>query len=88
MSTVAVKPIKVRIDHSKFWTVASGHPVHMNVSVLKTLRDAGIPVEGGIEFRGVTNGSIRMWNEVENGKRFCCYEWTPGPDTRIEEDEL
>lgn len=80
------KPIKVEIDHSKFWNLFNGQPIHMNVSVFKTLRDAGIPVDGGIEFRGVTNGSIRMWNETRAGKRFCIYEWIPGEDTPVGSD--
>ena len=80
------KPIKVEIDHGKFWNLFGGQPIHMNVSVFKTLREAGIPVDGGIEFRGVTNGSIRMWNETRAGKRFCIYEWTPGEDTPVGSD--
>lgn len=78
------KPIKVSIDHSKFWTLASGHPCEMNVSVFKALRDAGIPVDGAIDMRGVTSGRLVMWNEIVDGQRFCVYEWTPGPDTIVQ----
>lgn len=79
-------PIKVEIDHSKFWTLACGQPIHMNVSVFAELRKHGIPVEGGVEFRGVTAGRISMWNEMRNGKRFCIYEWTP-PTKSFDDDE-
>jgi hypothetical protein len=86
------KPIQVEIDHSAFWTIFGGQPIHMNVSVFKTLRDAGIPVDGGIELRGVTHGTLKMWNENRNGKRFCIYEWEAGKDSLHsnweEEEEL
>lgn len=75
------KPIRVEIDHGFFWKLLGGQPIHMNVSVFKKLRDAGIPVDGGIELRGVTHGSLKMWNENRDGKRFCIYEWTPGNDS-------
>lgn len=79
-------PIRVEIDHSKFWTLAGGQPIHMNVSVFAELRKHGIPVEGGVEFRGVTAGRISMWNEMRSGKRFCIYEWTP-PSKSFDDDE-
>ena len=79
-------PIRVEIDHSKFWTLAGGQPIHMNVSVFAELRKHGIPVEGGVEFRGVTAGRISMWNEMRSGKRFCIYEWTP-PSKSCDDDE-
>ena len=75
------KPIRVEIDQAKFWSLASGHPVYMNVSVFKALRDAGIPVDGGIDMRGVLTGRLVMWNEIIRDKRYSMYEWTPGPDT-------
>lgn len=82
------KPITVRIPHAKFWTLASGQPVHMNISVLKALRDAGIPAEGGVEFRAVTSGRCEMWNEDdEDGDRVCIYRWTPDQPKQPEEDD-
>lgn len=90
---VSTKPVRVEIDESKFWTLAREHPVHMNVSVLKALRDAGVPVEGGIELRGVKHGRLTMFNESRQGKRFNVYEWAPGNDSQApkwedEDDEL
>lgn len=85
------KPIRVEIDYDKFWQLAKGQPVHMNVSVLKTLREAGIPVDGPIELRGVVKGKLTMWNERINGKRFCVYEWTTlfsEEEEEEDEDEL
>lgn len=79
-------PIRVEIDHSKFWTLAGGQPIHMNVSVFAELSKHGIPVEGGVEFRGVTAGRISMWNEMRNGKRICVYEWAP-PTKSFDDDE-
>ena len=73
--------IRVEIDKVKFWMLAKGHPVHMNVSVLKALRDAGIPVDGGIELRGVQHGRLVCFNELRDGKDFAIYEWTRGPDS-------
>lgn len=84
--------IRVAIDHAKFWRLAGEQPIHMNVSVFNELRKNGIPVDGGIEMRGVLNGRLVMFNERRDGKRFCVYEWTPGPDSRPfdddEDDEL
>lgn len=87
---ISRKPVRVTIDHGKFWSLAKMHPVHMNISVLTELRTAGIPVDGGLELRGVTHGRLTMFNEQREGKRFCVYEWTPGPDSvqaAIEEDD-
>lgn len=82
---MSTSPITVRIPYDKFWQASKRHDIHMNVSVFKTLREAGIPVDGGIEFRAVRSGRISMWNEFERGVgRVCVYEWTP-PD---EDDEL
>lgn len=82
-------PIRVEIDHSKFWTLAGGQPIHMNVGVFAELRKHGIPVEGGVEFRAVTAGRICMWNEIRDGKRICVYEWTPPTKSfDVDEDEL
>ena len=53
-------PTVVAIDDERFWSLAKGHPVHHHVSVLKALRDAGVPVLEGLEFRGVESGSLRM----------------------------
>lgn len=77
--------IRVEIDHAAFWTLASGHPIHMNVSVFKKLRDAGIPVDGGLDLRGVLHGRLVCFNEYRDGKRYCVYEWTPGPDSADED---
>lgn len=83
---MSTNPITVRIHHNRFWTLAGGQPVHMNISVLKALRDAGIPAEGGVEFRAVTSGRIEMWNETdEDDDRVCVYKWTP--DQPKEEDD-
>lgn len=82
---MSIKPIRVEIDHSKFWQLANGHPVHMNISVFKALRDAGVPVDGGLDLRGVTSGKLTMWNEYHAGKRFCVYEWTQSIDDDEEE---
>lgn len=73
--------IRVEIDRSKLWTLAQGHPVHINVSVFKTLRDAGIPVDGGIELRGVMHGRLVCFNELRDGKQYYVYEWTRGPES-------
>lgn len=87
-------PIRVVIPHEKFWTIARQHPVHMNVSVFKTLRDAGIPVDGGLDLRGVTHGRLTAWNERgPTGERLCIYEWLDTGDKPIldpsdEDDEL
>lgn len=67
--------IRVEIDHAKFWKL--GNPVHFHVYVGNTLRQAGIPVEGGLEMQGVSRGRLAMWNEYRNGKRICVYEWQP-----------
>ena len=69
------KPIRVEIEQDKFWAI--GQPVHQHVYVGKTLRDAGIPVVGGLEMQGVEHGRMTYFNE--GGKRV--YEWTPGPDS-------
>lgn len=82
------KPIRVEIDYDKFWSLAKRQPVHMNVSVLKALRDAGIPADGGIELRGVERGKLTMWNERRDGKRFCVYEWVTLFSEEEDEDEL
>lgn len=87
MVTTTVTPIRVAIDHDRFWQLAKGHPVHHNVSVFNALRAEGIPVEGGLEFRGVLHGRISMWNEMRDGRRFCIYEWTPGDDSPEPEEE-
>lgn len=73
--------IKVEIDHARYWSLAAGHPVHYGVSVMKTLRGAGVPVEGGLEFQGVGSGRLSMWNEVRDGVRFCVFEWEPGDES-------
>jgi hypothetical protein len=82
--------VRVVIDHAKFWSLAAMHPVHMNIRVLTELRAAGIPVDGGLELRGVTHGRLTMFNEKRDGKRHCVYEWTPGLDSvqaAIDEDD-
>lgn len=76
------KTIRVEIDHARFWT--TNHPVHWHVYVSKELRDAGIPVEGGLQFQSIPHGRLTMFNEWRGGKRICVYEWQPMPD---EEDE-
>jgi len=77
------KTIRVEIDHARFWT--TNHPVHWHVYVSKELRDAGIPVEGGLQFQGVPYGRLTMFNIRRDGTRICVYEWEPIPDE--EEDE-
>ncbi len=89
--------IRVEIPYSKFWDLSKHQPVHMNISVFKTLRDAGIPVDGGIDMRGVTHGRLTCYNvqDKEQG-RVCVYEWEKGsdaPPARVaayvdEDDEL
>lgn len=80
------KIIRVEIDHAKFWTI--GHPVHWHVYVGKTLRDAGIPVEGGLEWQGITHGRLTFSNIRSSGKRICVYEWEPNPAELEDEEEL
>ena len=46
------------------------------------LHDAGIPVDGGIDMRGVTHGRLTCFNETHPEKgRVCVYEWEKGGDT-------
>jgi hypothetical protein len=74
--------IRVEIPHAKFWDIAKLQPVHMNISVFKTLRNAGIPVDGGIELRGVTHGRLTCYNTLNSAdERVCVYEWEKGPDS-------
>ena len=74
--------IRVEIPYSKFWDMAKHQPVHMNISVFKTLRNAGIPVDGGLDMRGVTHGRLTCFNETHPEKgRVCVYEWDKGTDT-------
>ena len=75
-----VEPTVVAIDDERFWALAKGHPVHHHVSVCKALRQAGVPVLEGLEFRGVESGVLRMWNEKREGLLFRMFEWTPGDD--------
>lgn len=73
-------PVRVEIPFHKFWSLARMQPIHMNISVLKTLRNAGVPVDGGIELRGVTHGRLTCWNDTDlDGNRVCIYEWEPIP---------
>lgn len=73
---------RVEIPHDKFWTAAKGQPVHMNISVFKALRDAGIPVDGGIDMRGVEHGRLVCFNRQDKTLgRVCVYEWAPGADS-------
>lgn len=67
--------IRVEISQEAFWRI--GQPVHQHIYVGKTLRDAGIPVVGGLEMQGVEHGRLTYFNE--SGKRV--YEWAPGPDS-------
>jgi hypothetical protein len=71
------KPITVRVDHSKLWSLAKGHPIHFGLSVAKTLKAAGVPLEHDIEFHGVTHGQMTFRNEHVDGKRWLVYEWMP-----------
>jgi hypothetical protein len=74
--------IRVEIPYNKFWDIAKLQPVHMTISVFKTLRNAGIPVDGGLDLRGVTHGRLTCYNEMHADKgRICIYEWEKGPDT-------
>lgn len=77
---MSLGPIRVEIDQEKFWKI--GQPVHQHVYVGKTLRDAGIPVVGGLEMQGVEHGRLTYYNERnEEGQAMRVYEWTPGPDS-------
>ena len=76
-------PTVVAIDDARFWSLAKGHPVHHHVSVVKALRDAGVPVLEGLEFRGVESGKLTMWNERREGKLMRMFEWTPGDDSEL-----
>jgi hypothetical protein len=78
--------IRVEIPHKKFWDLAKHHDVHMNVSVFKTLREAGIPVDHGLELRGVTSGRLTMYNEINSGERMCVYEWQPPAPPKVDDD--
>jgi len=73
--------IRVEIAFSQFWDIAKHQPVHMNVSVIKRLKDYGLPVDGDIGLRGVTHGRLVCFDEIMDGDRFCVYEWTPGADS-------
>ena len=65
-----------------YMDMSKHQPVHMNISVFKTLRNAGIPVDGGIDMRGVTHGRLTCFNETHPEKgRVCVYEWEKGGDT-------
>ena len=77
------RTITVRIDERKFWDLAKHHDVHMNVSVFKRLRDEGIPVDGGLDLRGVTRGRLTMWNEETPDGRICVYQWQDVPPVRV-----
>ncbi len=84
-------PVRVEIPYKKFWSLARMQPVHMNISVFKALRDAGIPVDGGIELRGVTHGRLACWNDQDlDGDRICVYEWTPiaGQNAKTFEEKI
>ncbi len=73
------KPIRVTFDRKALQDI--DHDVHINNKVIKGLKDAGIPVVGGIWIRGVSSGRLEMFNEGSNA----VYQWTPGDD---EDDEL
>lgn len=83
---MSLKPIRVEIDEAQFWRLSKMHPVTMNIRVIDALRNAGIPVDGGIEFRGVKHGRVTMFNEHRDGKHLHVYEWEPMQDS--EDDEL
>lgn len=69
------RTITVKIDYAKTLLVIT-NPIFANISVIRELRNHGIPVDGGIEIRGVTSGRLAMWNEYVDGRRFLVYEWT------------
>lgn len=73
--------IRVEIDHEKLVQLSKGHATWANIRVIDQLKKAGIPVDGGIDLRGVTHGRLVMFNETRNGKRFCVYEWDRGTDS-------
>lgn len=74
--------IRVEIPYSKFWDMSKHQPVHMNISVFKALRDAGIPVDGGIDMRGVLHGRLVCFNrQDETLGRVCVYQWSPSADS-------
>lgn len=87
---MADEKITVRIPYDKtFYTSDALNPIHGNIAIIRKLRNEGIPVDGGIEIRGVTSGRLTMWNEHRDGQRFLIYEWSPIPgenDNRFDPD--
>lgn len=55
------------------------HHVYENLSIFKTLRDKGIPVDGVIELRGVTHGRLTTYHKLKAGELTYVYEWEDGP---------
>lgn len=74
-----MKQVHVEIYESSL--VHLKHHVHENLSIFKTLRDHGIPVDGVLELRGVTNGQLTMHNTIKAGERVYVFDWAEGPDT-------
>lgn len=69
------KPNKiiVLVPEADIWKI--GQPVHAHVYVGDQLRRAGIPIEGGLEFRSVAHGQLTFKNKYIKGKRVFVYEW-------------
>lgn len=74
----------IRVTFEKKSLFDLEHNVHANNLVLTTLRKQGVPVVGGIGLRGVEHGRLATYTE----RGTVVYEWTPGPDTPDEDDEL
>ena len=73
--------IRVDIEYERVVQIAKGHGTWTNIHVIAQLKKAGIPVDGGVDLRGVLHGRLTMFNEYRAGKRFCVYEWVEGPDS-------
>lgn len=95
MNPIATHPVskvhvRVEINEKDFWRLYKMpmHPINHNIAVLNELRKAGIPVDGGVELRGVLHGRMTMFNERREGSLLHVYEWAPGADSKqIEEDD-
>lgn len=73
--------IRVEVDVDKLIDISRGHAVWTNVNLLTMLEKEGIPVDGGIQLRGVKHGTLLMRNEIIRGRKHYVFEWTPGSDS-------
>lgn len=76
---VATRPVRVTFRKKELQDL--NHDVHWNNRVITSLREAGIPVAGGIWLRGVEHGRLTMFNQGA----LAVYEWVPGEDSDEEE---